>query len=166
MIIKLKEFEMSIHKETKIMETAVVTGDVTMKEKSSVWFNAVVRGDRDRIEIGRYSNVQDGSVVHTAVGFPTIIGDHVVVGHNVNLHGCTIKDNSMIGIGAIVLDGSVIGKNCMIAAGTLIPPGKVIPDNSVVMGNPYKIVRQITDAERADIMEISTRYFELVAQYY
>ncbi len=166
MIIKIDGFETKIHEDTKIMETAVVTGSVEMKRKSSVWFSAVVRGDRDKIVIGEYSNIQDCSVVHTAIGYPTTVGDYVLVGHNVNLHGCTVGNNCMIGIGAILLDGCVVGGNCIISAGALIPPGKVIPDNSMVIGNPYRIVRQVTSEELNEIKEIAIRYFDLVAQYY
>ncbi|HBH12679.1 MAG: Uncharacterized protein XD91_1036 [Clostridiales bacterium 38_11] len=166
MIVKIDGFETKIHEETKIMETAVVIGSVEMKRKSSVWFNAVVRGDRDKIVIGEYSIIQDCSVVHTAIGYPTIVGDYVLVGHNANLHGCTVGNNCMIGIGAILLDGCTIGDNCIISAGALIPPGKVVPDHSMVIGNPYRIVRKVTDEELEDIKRTAIRYFELVAQYY
>ncbi len=166
MIVKIDGFETKIHEETKIMETAVVIGSVEMKRKSSVWFNAVVRGDRDKIVIGEYSIIQDCSVVHTAIGYPTIVGNYVLVGHNANLHGCTVGNNCMIGIGAILLDGCTIGDNCIISAGALIPPGKVVPDHSMVIGNPYRIVRKVTDEELEDIKRTAIRYFELVAQYY
>lgn len=166
MIIEINGFESKIHSETVIMKTAVVIGAVEMKYKSSIWFNAVIRGDLERIVIGEYSNIQDGSVVHTSKNHPTIIGDNVVVGHNVNLHGCTIGNNCLIGIGAIILDGCEIGENSMIAAGTLIPPGKKIPPNSMVMGNPYQITRETTDKEIKRIKEISLYYFDLIAQYY
>ena len=166
MVFVIDGYETIIHRETKIVETAVVTGAVEMKRKSSVWFNAVVRGDRDKIVIGEYTNIQDCSVVHTSVGFPTIIGDYVVVGHNANLHGCIIGDNTLIGIGAILLDGCEIGKNCMIAAGTLVPPGMKISPNSVVMGNPCTIKRQTTEAEIEKIKETSIRYYENITKFY
>ena len=166
MVIEIQGFNSKIHPITKIMSTAVVIGDVEMKYKSSVWFNAVIRGDLEKIVIGEYSNIQDCSVVHTSKDNPTIIGDNVVIGHNVTLHGCKIGDNCLIGIGAIILDGSVIGENSMIAAGTLIPPGKKIPPNSMVLGNPYKITRETTEKEKNKIKEISLYYFDLIAQYY
>jgi carbonic anhydrase/acetyltransferase-like protein (isoleucine patch superfamily) len=165
-VIELNGYETKIHKETVIVETAVVIAAVEMKRRSSIWFNAVVRGDRDKIVIGEYSNIQDCSVVHTSMGFPTIVGDHVVVGHNVNLHGCIIGNNTLIGIGAILLDGCQIGENCMIAAGAVIPPGKKIPPNSVVMGNPCYIKRQITDKEIDNIKDISIRYYDKIRKLY
>jgi carbonic anhydrase/acetyltransferase-like protein (isoleucine patch superfamily) len=166
MVIEIDGYETIIHKETKIIETAVVTGSVEMKGKSSVWFNAVVRGDRDKIVIGEYTNIQDCSVVHTSMGYPTIIGDYVVVGHNSNLHGCLIGDNSLIGTGAILLDGCEIGKNCIIAAGTLVPPGKKVPPNSVIMGNPCIIKRQTTEDEIKEIKETCIRYYEKITKFY
>lgn len=166
MIIEVEGYETKIHEETKIVKTAVVAAAVEMKRRSSVWFNAVVRGDRDKIVIGEYSNIQDCSMVHTSIGFPTIIGDNVVVGHSVSLHGCIIGNNTLIGIGAILLDGCEIGENCMIAAGTLVPPGKKIPPNSVVMGNPCIIKRQITAEEIEEIKEISIRYYEKITNFY
>jgi carbonic anhydrase/acetyltransferase-like protein (isoleucine patch superfamily) len=166
MVIEIEGYESKIHKETKIVETAVVIGTVEMKRKSSVWFNAVVRGDIDKIVIGEYTNIQDCSVVHTSMGFPTIIGDYVVVGHNANLHGCTIGNNTLIGIGAILLDGCEIGDNCMIAAGTLVPPGKKIPPNSMVMGNPCSIKRQTTEAELEKIRVTCIRYYDKITKFY
>lgn len=166
MIIEIDGFKNKIHPETKIMKTAVVIGAVEMKYKSSIWFNSVVRGDLEKIVIGEYSNIQDNSVIHTSKSNPTIIGDNVVVGHSVNLHGCKIGNNCLIGIGAILLDGCEVGDNSMIAAGTLIPPGKKIPHDSVVMGNPFQIIRKTTEKEIIRIKEISLYYFDLIAQYY
>ncbi len=166
MIIKIDGFNTKIHPDSKVMDTAVVSGQVEMKQKSSVWFSAVVRGDRDKVVIGEYTCIQDGSVIHTHVGQPTIIGDYVVVGHGAMLHGCTIEDRCMIGIGAIILDDCVIGTNSIIAAGTVVPPGKIIPPHSVVMGNPAVIKRQITQEESDDIIVVSKRYYDLLAQYY
>ncbi|MEM1086528.1 MAG: gamma carbonic anhydrase family protein [Pseudomonadota bacterium] len=126
-----------------VAENATVLGNVHLKENASVWFNAVIRGDNDPITIGENSNVQDGSVLHTDPGCPLTIGTDVTVGHMVMLHGCTIGDQSLIGIGSTILNRTVIGKNCIIGAHTLIAEGKTIPDNSLVMGAPGKVVKEL-----------------------
>lgn len=127
-----------------IAPTAAVMGNVILKKNASVWFGATIRGDNDPITIGENSNVQDGSVLHTDTGYPLTIGANVTVGHMVMLHGCTIGDGSLVGIGSIVLNGAKIGKNCLIGANCLITEGKEIPDNSLVMGAPGKVVREIS----------------------
>lgn len=126
-----------------VAENATVLGRVELKENASVWYNAVLRGDNDPIIVGENSNIQDGSVLHTDVGCPLVIGREVTVGHMVMLHGCTIGDETLIGIGSTILNRAVIGKNCLIGAHSLIPEGKVIPDNSLVMGSPGKVVREL-----------------------
>ena len=126
-----------------VAENATVLGNVHLKENASVWFNAVLRGDNDPIIIGENSNVQDGSVLHTDPGCPLTIGADVTVGHMVMLHGCTIGEQSLIGIGSTILNRTVIGKNCIIGAHTLIAEGKTIPDNSLVMGAPGKVVKEL-----------------------
>ena len=141
-----------------IAPTAVVLGDVELKRNASVWFGAVVRGDNDPIVIGEGSNVQDGSVLHTDEGVPLTIGRHVTVGHLVMLHGCSIGDNTLIGIGSIVLNRAVIGKNCLIGAKSLITEGKVIPDNSLVMGSPGKVVRELQPHE-VQMLEASALHY-------
>ena len=130
-----------------IAPNAVVLGRVTLKKNASVWFGATLRGDNDPIEIGENSNVQDGSVLHTDTGSPLTIGANVTVGHMVMLHGCTIGDNSLVGIGSIILNGASIGKNCLIGAGVLITEGKTIPDNALVMGAPGKVMRDVSDQQ-------------------
>lgn len=132
-----------------IAPTAVVVGNVILKKNSSIWFGAVLRGDNDPIQVGENSNVQDNSVLHTDPGEPLTIGDGVTVGHMVMMHGCTVGDNSLIGIGAIVLARAKIGRSCLIGAGALITEGKEIPDFSVVMGAPGRVVRTLT-LEQAD----------------
>jgi len=127
-----------------VADNATVLGNVSLGEDVSVWFNAVLRGDNDPISIGARSNVQDGSVLHTDLGCPLNIGSDVTIGHMVMLHGCSIGDESLIGIGAIVMNRAVIGKNCIIGAHALIPEGKVIPDNSLVMGAPGKVVKELS----------------------
>jgi carbonic anhydrase/acetyltransferase-like protein (isoleucine patch superfamily) len=124
---------------------AVVIGRVELKKNASIWFGSVLRGDNDPIVIGENSNIQDGSVLHTDVGVPLTIGANVTVGHKVMLHGCTVGDGSLIGIGSIVLNGAKIGRNCLIGANSLITEGKEIPDNSVVMGAPGKVVREVDE---------------------
>src|SRR3954467_6950964 len=132
-----------------IAPNAAVIGRVILKKNASVWWGATLRGDNDPITIGENSNVQDGSVLHTDTGSPLTIGANVTVGHMVMLHGCTIGDNSLVGIGSIILNGAVIGKNCLIGANCLITEGKQIPDNSLVMGSPGKVVRELTPEQRA-----------------
>ena len=123
-------------------------GRVTLGEDTSVWFNAVIRGDNETIRIGARCNVQEGAVLHVDPGFPMLIEDEVTVGHMVMLHGCTIGKGALIGIGAIVLNGAKIGGGCLIGAGALIPQGKEIPPNSLVMGAPGKIIREVNDKDR------------------
>jgi carbonic anhydrase/acetyltransferase-like protein (isoleucine patch superfamily) len=130
-----------------IAPNATVIGDVTLEKNISIWFNATLRGDIENIHVGEGSNIQDGSVLHTDPGYPLKIGMNVTVGHLVMLHGCNIGDNSLIGIGSIILNNVEIGKNCIIGANTLITENKKIPDNSLVIGSPGKIVRQVSKEE-------------------
>ena len=141
-----------------VADSAKVLGDVLLKNDSSIWFGAVLRGDIERITVGEGSNVQDNSVIHTDPGCPVNIGSNVTIGHLVMLHGCTIHDDSLIGIGATILNKSVIGKNCIIGANSLIPENKTIPDRSLVMGSPGKIIRQLTDEEVAAVIDNAKRY--------
>ena len=129
-----------------IAPNAAVMGRVILKKNASVWFGATIRGDNDPI-ISENSNVQDGSVLHTDTGSPLTIGANVTVGHMVMLHGCSIGDNSLVGIGSIILNGAKIGKNCLIGANVLITEGKEIPDNSLVMGAPGKVVREVSEGQ-------------------
>jgi carbonic anhydrase/acetyltransferase-like protein (isoleucine patch superfamily) len=141
-----------------IADSAVVIGDVTMGDKSSVWHNATVRGDINRIEIGEGSNIQDNVVVHLADDFPCLIGSYVTVGHSAILHACTVGDESLIGMGAVVLDGAVVGSQCLIGAKALVTPGTIIPDGSMVLGSPAKVVRQLTDQERLALKSWALKY--------
>ena len=127
-----------------IAPNASIMGDVRIEKDASIWWNAVLRGDNEPIVVGEGSNVQDGSVLHTDMGTPLIIGRNVTVGHMVMLHGCTIGDNSLIGIGAMVLNGARIGRNCLIGANALITENKEIPDNSMVPGSPGKVVKEMS----------------------
>lgn len=148
-----------------IAPSASVMGSVILKKNASIWWGAVARGDTDTITVGENSNVQDGSVLHADHGSPLLIGANVTVGHLVMLHGCTIGDNSLIGIGSIVLNGAKIGRNCLIGAGALIPEGKEIPDNSLVMGAPGKVVREIGEQQAAVLAASAMHYVENWKRY-
>ena len=165
MIYALGDRRLETRGEHWIAETAVVVGDVLLEENASIWWGAVLRGDNERITVGRNSNVQDGSVLHTDMGSPLVIGADVTVGHMVMLHGCTIGDGSLVGIGAVVLNNAKIGKNCIIGAKALIPEGKEIPDNSLVMGAPGKIVRELTDTHREMLVQGASHYVENARRY-
>lgn len=128
-----------------IAEGAVVVGDVIIHEDVGIWFGAVLRGDNEPITIGAGTNIQDQSMLHTDMGFPLTIGQGCTIGHQAILHGCTIGENSLIGMGASVLNGAKIGKNCLIGANALVPENKVIPDNSLVVGMPARIVRELDE---------------------
>ncbi len=148
-----------------IAESAAVIGQVRMMPYTSVWFNAVLRADVDTITIGEGSNIQDGSVLHVDAGFPLEIGKNVTVGHKVMLHGCTVGNNSLIGINAVVLNGAKIGENCIIGANALVTENSVIPDGSVVMGSPGKVVKTLTDKQRAGLRTSAENYVKNAARY-
>lgn len=148
-----------------VAASADVIGNVRMENNVSVWFNAVIRGDNDLISIGENSNIQDCSVLHTDVGFPLTIGKNVTIGHKVMLHGCSIGDNSLIGINAVVLNGAKIGKNCLIGANSLVTEGKEIPDGSLVMGSPAKVVKTLTAEQQAGLLQSAEIYVEKFKQF-
>jgi len=148
-----------------IAPNAIVVGDVILKSGASVWFGAVLRGDNDPITIGENSNIQDGSVLHTDVGEPLTIGRGVTVGHMAMLHGCEIGDNTLIGIGAVVLGRAKIGRNCLIGANALITEGKVIPDGSLVMGQPGKVVRALEPGQIAALEASAEHYVQNWKRY-
>ncbi|CAN5365214.1 gamma carbonic anhydrase family protein [soil metagenome] len=143
-----------------IAPSAAVVGRVRLQRDASVWFGAVLRGDNELIDVGVASNIQDGCVLHTDPGAPLTIGAGCTIGHKVILHGCTIGDNSLIGMGATVLNRARIGKNCLIGANALISEGKIIPDNSLVLGAPGRVVKEITPAQAAQIAHGSRHYVE------
>jgi carbonic anhydrase/acetyltransferase-like protein (isoleucine patch superfamily) len=146
--------------------SAQVIGDVELGDHSSVWMNAVIRGDVHSIRIGAYSNIQDNCVVHVyKEKHPTVVADHVTVGHSVTLHGCRIGSYCLIGMGAIILNDAVVGEECIIAAGTLIPEGMKVPPRSLVMGLPGKFRRQITEEEREGLRRYAANYFEYKETY-
>lgn len=166
MIKKLRDIEPNIHNDAFIADSADVIGDVTIDEGSSIWYNAVVRGDIESIKIGKYTNIQDNATVHTETNIPTEIGDYSVIGHNAVVHGCKVGDNCLIGMGAIVLNGSVIGDNSIIGAGSVITEGKIIPPNSLVVGVPGKILRELTEVEIGEIKKNALRYYDLWKENY
>lgn len=148
-----------------VADSASVIGSVILGVNASVWFNAVVRADNDVITIGDNSNIQDGSVLHTDTGMPLVIGSNVTVGHKVMLHGCTIGDGSLIGINAVILNGARIGRGCIIGANALIPEGREIPDFSVVMGSPGKVVKEVSESQRAMLEMSALHYVENFKRY-
>jgi carbonic anhydrase/acetyltransferase-like protein (isoleucine patch superfamily) len=147
-------------------DSAQVIGDVTLGAESSVWMNAVIRGDVNTIRIGARTSIQDNTVVHVQRDtHPTRIGDEVTVGHGALVHGCTIKDRVLVGMGAIVLNGAVIGEDSIVAAGTLVTEGTVVPPRSLVMGSPGRVKRPLTDAEVASVLEYSRNYVRYRLDY-
>ncbi|MEO8384019.1 MAG: gamma carbonic anhydrase family protein [Betaproteobacteria bacterium] len=148
-----------------VAPNATVIGDVVLGINANVWWNVVIRGDNDTITIGENVNIQDGSVLHTDEGVPLTLEKNVSVGHMVMLHGCSVKEGSLIGIKAVILNRAVIGRDCLIGANSLIPEGKVIPDRSLVMGSPGRVIRQLGDEEVARIRWISTHYVENAERY-
>lgn len=134
-----------------VAETAVLVGRVRLKQEASVWFGAVLRGDNEWIELGERSQIQDNCTLHTDPGFPLVIGANCVIGHDVILHGCTIGDNSLVGMGAIMLNGAKIGRNCLVGAGAVVTEGKEFPDNSLIVGAPGRAVRTLDDKAAAMI---------------
>lgn len=165
MIINFNDNKPQIHKTSFIAANATIIGSVNIGENSSVWFNAVLRGDANRIVIGKNSNVQDNCVIHMDSEDEVIIGDNVTIGHGAIIHGCTIEDNCLIGMGAIILNGAIIKKNSIIGAGALVTQNKIIPENSMAMGAPAKVIRELTKEEILNIEESSKHYVELSKNY-
>jgi carbonic anhydrase/acetyltransferase-like protein (isoleucine patch superfamily) len=148
-----------------IAPSACVVGKVILKRNASIWFGAVLRGDNDPIVVGENSNVQDHAVLHTDPGVPLEVGANVTIGHRAMIHGATIGDGSLIGIGAILLNGARIGRNCIIGAGALVTEGKAIPDNSLAIGAPARVVREVTEAERQMLAASARHYVENWKRY-
>ncbi|MEO5621255.1 MAG: gamma carbonic anhydrase family protein [Cypionkella sp.] len=158
MIYALDDISPEIAASAWIAETAVLIGKIVVEDEASIWFGAVLRGDNEEIRIGRGSNLQENSVLHTDMGYPLSIGANCTIGHKAMLHGCTIGEGSLIGMGATVLNGAKIGKGCLIGAGALITEGKEIPDGALVMGAPGKVVRMLDDAARARLIKSAEGY--------
>ena len=162
-IYQLDEHTPQVHPTAFVADSAQVVGRVTLGEGSSVWFNTVIRADNEPMTIGAGSNIQDGSVLHSDTGFPLSVGERVTVGHQVVLHGCTVGDESLIGIGAVVLNGARIGKHCLVGAGSLVTEGREFPDGSMILGSPAKVVRQLTP-EQIDGLRRSAQHYIANAQ--
>jgi carbonic anhydrase/acetyltransferase-like protein (isoleucine patch superfamily) len=166
MIFELEGVAPTIHGDQHfIANNAAVVGDVDIGNCVTIWFNAVLRGDNERIVIGEGSNIQDGCIMHTDPGFPLLIGDRVTVGHNAMLHGCKIGHGSLIGMNAVLMNGAQVGNNCLIGANTLIPEGRKIPDNSLVVGTPGRVIRQLNQDELKHIEDNAQVYIDKIARY-
>ena len=165
MIYDLEKNVPEISADSWVAPNAIIIGKVKLEKNSSIWFNAVLRGDIEKIVIGENSNIQDGSVLHTDPGYPLTVGKGVTVGHMVMLHGCEISDDTLIGIGSTILNKAKIGKNCIIGANTLVTENKVIPDNSLVLGSPGKVIRKVTDDEIKVICENAKHYVKNSKRY-
>ena len=150
-----------VHDSVFLAEGSRIIGAVTIKEKASIWCNTVARGDVNKIEVGEYSNIQDNCTLHVADAHACIIGNYVTVGHNAILHGCTVHDNCLIGMGAIVLNGAVIGENSIVGAAALISENKIIPPNSLVVGTPGRVIRTLTPAEIEAVTVSAKNYYQL-----
>jgi carbonic anhydrase/acetyltransferase-like protein (isoleucine patch superfamily) len=148
-----------------VAESATVLGRVELGAGASVWYGAVLRGDNEWITIGARSNIQDGSVLHTDIGSPLTLGADVTVGHQVMLHGCTVGDNSLIGIQSVVMNGAKIGRNCIVGAGSLVTEGKTFPDNSLIMGSPARAVKTLTDEQAAGLRLGAAHYVANAARH-
>lgn len=155
-----------INPEAFIAKSADVMGDITIGEGSSIWFGAVARGDMDYITIGKFTNVQDNATLHVDTDIPLKIGDYVTIGHNAVVHGCEVGNNSLIGMGAVILNNAIIGDNCLIGAGAVVTEGANIPDNSLVIGTPGKAVRMVSEEEIETIKDNAIRYEKLWRENY
>jgi len=176
MILPYRDYQPLVGKGGWVAPSATLIGDVVLGEDVSLWFGTIVRGDVHRIRIGARTNIQDLSVVHITQheggervdqdGHPTIIGCDVTVGHRAILHGCTVEDLCLIGMGAIILDGAVIGRESIVGAGSVVPPGKQYPPRSLIMGTPAKVVREVSDAQLLEMQASWKRYVALKNEYY
>lgn len=165
MIYNLGNQQAKISDNVFVAPNASVIGDVCLMPESSVWFGAVIRGDIERITVGRGSNVQDGTVMHTDPDNPCLLGDYVTIGHMAMLHGCHVGDGSLIGIGATLMNGSIIGKNCIVGAHTLVTEGKSYPDGVLIMGTPGKVVRELKDDDFERMRANADRYVARAQRY-
>lgn len=158
MIYSLEGIAPEIHAQAWVADTAVLIGKVVLEEDANIWFGAILRGDNEEIRIGRGSNIQENSVLHTDMGHPLIIGANCTVGHRAMLHGCVIGEGTLIGMGATILNGAKIGKGCLIGACALITEGKEIPDESLVMGSPGKVIRQLDEEAQIRLLMSARGY--------
>ncbi len=163
MILPYLEHSPKIHASAYIAPGAVVVGRVDLQENVSIWYNSVVRGDVDRVSIGRGTNIQDGCLLHQNEGIPLVIGEEVTVGHGAILHGCTIGDGCLIGMGAIILTGAKIGPEALIGAGSVVKEGQEIPPGVLAVGSPARVIRSLSDEERSGLRE-SARHYRMIAE--
>ncbi len=154
-----------VPKNSRAFAGARLIGDVRLFDKVGVWFNAVLRADMAEIEVGEGSNIQDNAVVHTDIGQPTRIGRFVTIGHSAIIHAATVEDGALIGMGSIILNGAHIGKEALVAAGTVVPPGKRVPDRTLVLGNPMKIVKELSDEDVQSQYTNTGYYVDLLQSY-
>jgi len=164
-VLTYKNFTPELGEDVFISPGSFVIGRVTIGARSSLWFGAVARGDLDQITIGEESNLQDNVTVHVDEGEPVVVGSRVTVGHNVVLHGCTIEDDALIGMGSVILNGAVIGFDSLVAAGSLVTPNTIIPPRSLVMGSPAKVVRELKESQLPSVDAMYRRYLKLAANY-
>lgn len=153
------------HEESWVAPNATLIGRLSLAKDASVWWQAVLRGDNEPLTVGEGTNIQDFAMLHTDIGFPVVVGKEVTVGHHVTLHGCTIGDRALIGIGATVLNGATIGPNCLVGAGALVTEGKSFPEGSLIVGAPAKAVRQLDDTQ-IDGLRLSAQYYMANARRY
>ena len=165
MILELDNIKPKIHESTFIANSADIIGNVEIFENVSIWFGAVLRGDVEKIVVGKNSNIQDNSTVHTDFGIPCIIGENVTIGHNVVLHSCNISDNVIIGMGSTILNGAKIAKNCLVGANSLVTHKLEYEEGMLILGNPAKIVRMLTDEEIEHIVKNANHYVENAKRY-
>jgi len=159
-IYQLGEFAPEIDASSFVADSATLVGKVTLQANTSVWFGATLRGDNERITIGENSNVQEGAVMHTDMGYPLTVGKNVTIGHQAMLHGCTIGDGALIGIQAVILNGAKIGAGCLVGAGALVTEGKEFPENSLIIGSPAKAVRTLTAEDTARLLASADSYVQ------
>jgi carbonic anhydrase/acetyltransferase-like protein (isoleucine patch superfamily) len=164
-LYQLDETCPALHDSAWVADSAQVIGNVHLAENSSIWFGVVARGDTDKLTIGRGSNIQDNSVLHADPGVPLTIGENVTVGHQVMLHGCTIGDGTLIGIGAVVLNNARIGRNCIVGAGALVTEGKEFPDGTMILGSPAKAVKQLSQAQIDGLAQTAEHYVGNARRY-
>jgi carbonic anhydrase/acetyltransferase-like protein (isoleucine patch superfamily) len=164
-VYKLGDVSPTIATSAYVAPNASIIGNAVLADHSSVWFGATLRGDNETISIGAHSNVQDGAVLHTDPGFPLMVGANVSIGHQAMLHGCMIGEGSLIGIQAVVLNAAVIGKGCLVGAGAVITERKVFADGTLILGAPAKVVRELTAAERENLLKVAANYAARGAYY-
>jgi carbonic anhydrase/acetyltransferase-like protein (isoleucine patch superfamily) len=164
-IYQLGEHAPEIDASAFVADSANLIGKVTVEANASVWFGVTIRGDNERITIGANSNIQEGTVMHTDMGFPLTVGKNVTVGHQAMLHGCTIGDGALIGIQAVVLNGAKIGKGCLVGAGALVTEGKEFPDHSLIVGAPARVIRTLEEAETQKIARAADGYVKRWQRY-